>query len=143
MLRDDDIPLYMIGIAAQMLSIHPQTLRLYEREGLVNPGRSEGNTRLYSQRDVERIKFILHLTRDMGVNLAGVEVILKMREQMEEMQREMAGVIDYIRGYIREGLKKEMTRQGKMPEVMDKKSAKRPAKKVIRVKAEKRKTGRR
>jgi len=139
MLRDDDIPLYMIGIAAQMLSIHPQTLRLYEREGLVSPGRSEGNTRLYSQRDVERVKFILHLTRDMGINLAGVEVILKMREQMEEMQREMAGIIDYIR----EELKKEMTRQGKMPEVMDKKSAKRPAKKVIRVKAEKRKTGRR
>ena len=139
MLRDDDIPLYMIGIAAQMMSIHPQTLRLYEREGLVSPGRSEGNTRLYSQRDVERVKFILHLTRDMGINLAGVEVILKMREQMEEMQREMAGIIDYIR----EELKKEMTRQGKMPEVMDKKSAKRPAKKVIRVKAEKRKTGRR
>src|SRR3990172_4649873 len=139
MLRDDDIPLYMIGIAAQMLSIHPQTLRLYEREGLVSPGRSEGNTRLYSQRDVERVKFILHLTRDMGINLAGVEVILKMREQMEEMLREMAGIIDYIR----EELKKEMTRQGKMPEVMDKKSAKRPAKKVIRVKAEKRKTGRR
>ena len=139
MLRDDNIPLYMIGIAAQMLSIHPQTLRLYEREGLVSPGRSEGNTRLYSQRDVERVKFILHLTRDMGINLAGVEVILKMREQMEEMQREMAGIIDYIR----EELKKEMTRQGKMPEVMDKKSAKRPAKKVIRVKAEKRKTGRR
>ena len=139
MLRDDDIPLYMIGIAAQMLSIHPQTLRLYEREGLVSPGRSEGNTRLYSQRDVERVKFILHLTRDMGINLAGVEVILKMREQMEEMQREMAGIIDYIR----EELKKEMTRQGKMPEGMDKKSAKRPAKKVIRVKAEKRKTGRR
>ena len=139
MLRDDDIPLYMIGIAAQMLDIHPQTLRLYEREGLVNPKRSEGNTRLYSQRDVERVKFILHLTRDMGVNLAGVEVILKMREQMEEMQREMAGIIDYIR----EELKKEMTRQGKMPEGFDEQSTRRPAKKVIRVKTEKRKSGRR
>lgn len=144
MLQDDrDIPLYMIGIAAQMLSIHPQTLRLYEREGLVNPGRSEGNTRLYSQRDVERVKFILHLTRDMGVNLAGVEVILKMREQMGEMQREMEGIIDYIRGYIREELKKEMTRRGKMPEGMDEKSTRRPARKVIRVKAEEKKTGRR
>ena len=140
MLRDDrDIPLYMIGIAAQMLSIHPQTLRLYEREGLVSPGRSEGNTRLYSQRDVERVKFILHLTRDMGVNLAGVEVILKMREQMEEMQRKMTGLI----GYIREELKREMTRQGKLTEGMDEQSTRRPAKKVIRVKAEKRKSGRR
>src|SRR3970282_766481 len=140
MLRDDrDIPLYMIGIAAQMLSIHPQTLRLYEREDLVNPGRSEGNTRVYAQRDVERVKFILHLTRDMGVNLAGVEVILKMREQMEEMQREMAGII----GYIREEFKKEMTRKGKIPMGIDKKSAMKPVKKVISIKSEKRKSGRR
>lgn len=103
-----DKPLYTIGIVAQMLSIHPQTLRLYEREGLVRPGRSQGNTRLYSQRDVDCVKFILHLTRDMGVNLAGVDVILKMREQMEAMQREMEGLI----GHIREELKREMARRG-------------------------------
>ena len=94
---EKDTPLYMIGIVAQMLSIHPQTLRLYEREGLVRPKRSEGKTRLYSSRDVERVKFILHLTRDMGVNLAGVEIIFRMREQMEEMQKEMEGLISYIK----------------------------------------------
>ena len=105
--EDRDIPLYMIGIVAQMLSIHPQTLRLYEREGLVRPGRSQGNKRLYSTRDVERVKFILHMTRDMGVNLAGVEVILRMREQIDEMQREMEGLV----GYVREELKKEISRR--------------------------------
>lgn len=106
---DRDTPLYMIGIVAQMLSIHQQTLRLYEREGLVRPKRSGGNTRLYSPRDVERVRFILHLTRDMGVNLAGVEVILRMKEQMEQTQKEMEGLI----GYIREEVKKEMTRLSK------------------------------
>lgn len=106
---NSDTPLYMIGIVSQMLSIHPQTLRLYEREGLIRPKRSQGNTRLYSARDVERVKFILHLTRDMGVNIAGVEIILRMREQMEQMQREMEGLI----GYIREEIKKEMTNIGR------------------------------
>ena len=101
-----DTPLYMIGVVAQMLSIHPQTLRLYEREGLVRPTRSQGKTRLYSARDVERVEFIIHLTRDMGVNLAGVEIIFRMREQMEEMQKEMDGLI----AYIKEELKKEMRR---------------------------------
>lgn len=110
--EDRDTPLYMIGIVAQMLSIHPQTLRLYEREGLVRPKRSQGNTRLYSRRDVERVQFILHMTRDMGVNLAGVEVILSMKGQMEEMQREMEGLI----GYIREELKREMTKLGNKQE---------------------------
>jgi len=105
---DRDTPLYMIGIVARMLSIHQQTLRLYEREGLVRPKRTRGNTRLYSPRDVERIRFILHLTRDMGVNLAGVEVILRMKEQMEQMQKEMEGLIRYIK----EELKKEITKLG-------------------------------
>ena len=103
---DSDKPLYMIGIVAQMLSVHPQTLRLYEREGLVRPTRSQDKTRLYSARDVERVKFIIHLTRDMGVNLAGVEIIFRMREQMEEMQKETEGLINYIK----EELKKEMRR---------------------------------
>src|SRR3990172_6155882 len=109
MADERDTPLYMIGILAQMLSIHPQTLRLYEREGLVAPKRSQGNTRLYSHRDVEKVKLITHLTRDMGVNLAGVEVILNMRLQREEMQHEMEGVI----GYLREELRKEITKLNK------------------------------
>jgi MerR family transcriptional regulator/heat shock protein HspR len=76
----------MISAVAEQYGIHPQTLRLYEREGLLKPSRSEGNTRLYTDEDVERLEVILHLTRDLGVNLAGVEIILNMREKMGEMQ---------------------------------------------------------
>src|SRR6516164_10555089 len=79
---------YMISIVAEQYEIHPQTLRLYEREGLLKPSRSEGNTRLYTTEDLERLEVILHLTRDLGVNLAGVEIILNMREKMDAMQRE-------------------------------------------------------
>ncbi len=132
---DRDTPLYMIGIVAQMLSIHQQTLRLYEREGLVRPKRSQGNTRLYSPRDVERVRFILHLTRDMGVNLAGVEVILRMREQMEQMQKEME---DLIR-YIKEELKREITKLGGGPERIGEEAAGRPSRKVTKVKVKERK----
>jgi len=77
---------YMISAVAEQYEIHPQTLRLYEREGLLKPSRSEGNTRLYTDDDLERLEVILKLTRDLGVNLAGVEIILNMRERMEEMQ---------------------------------------------------------
>jgi|SRR5690348_8640354 len=77
---------YMISSVAEQYEIHPQTLRLYEREGLLKPSRSEGNTRLYTGEDLERLEVILHLTRDLGVNLAGVEIILNMREKMREMQ---------------------------------------------------------
>ena len=77
---------YMISAVAEQYEIHPQTLRLYEREGLLKPSRSEGNTRLYTDEDLERLEVILHLTRDLGVNLAGVEIILNMREKMAEMQ---------------------------------------------------------
>src|SRR6476661_9670023 len=77
---------YMISVVAQKYNIHPQTLRLYEREGLLKPSRTEGNTRLYSAEDLERLEVILHLTRDLGVNLAGVEIILNMREKMGQMQ---------------------------------------------------------
>ena len=80
---------YMISAIAEQYDIHPQTLRLYEREGLLKPSRSEGNTRLYTQEDVERLEVILHLTRDLGVNLAGVEIILNMREKMSEMQSQI------------------------------------------------------
>jgi MerR family transcriptional regulator/heat shock protein HspR len=80
---------FMISAIAEQFQVHPQTLRLYEREGLLKPSRSEGNTRLYTEDDVERLEVILKLTRDLGVNLAGVEIILNMREKMEEMQRQI------------------------------------------------------
>jgi len=80
---------YMISAVAEQYSIHPQTLRLYEREGLLSPSRSEGNTRLYTDEDLERLEIILHLTREFGVNLAGVEIILNMREKMSEMQSQI------------------------------------------------------
>src|ERR1041385_3614526 len=80
---------YMISSVAEQYGLHPQTLRLYEREGLLKPSRSEGNTRLYTDDDLERLEVILHLTRDLGVNLAGVEIILNMREQMGEMQAQI------------------------------------------------------
>ncbi len=79
----------MISAVAEQYGIHPQTLRLYEREGLLKPSRSEGNTRLYTDGDIERLEVILHLTRDLGVNLAGVEIILNMREKMGEMQSQI------------------------------------------------------
>src|SRR5258706_13962281 len=80
---------YMISAIAEQYEIHPQTLRLYEREGLLKPSRSEGNTRLYTAEDIERLEVILHLTRDLGVNLAGVEIILNMRAKMGEMQSQI------------------------------------------------------
>ena len=89
---------YMISVVAETYDIHPQTLRLYEREGLLKPSRSEGNTRLYTQEDLERLELILNLTRDLGVNLAGVDVILNMRQRLEEMQREMQEFIEYVEG---------------------------------------------
>ncbi len=87
---------HMISAVAETYDIHPQTLRLYEREGLLKPSRSEGNTRLYTQEDLERLELILNLTRDLGVNLAGVEVVLNMRQRLEEMQREMQDFIEYV-----------------------------------------------
>jgi MerR family transcriptional regulator/heat shock protein HspR len=79
----------MISSVAEQYSVHPQTLRLYEREGLLKPSRSDGNTRLYTEEDLERLEVILHLTRDLGVNLAGVEIILNMRSKMETMQNQI------------------------------------------------------
>jgi MerR family transcriptional regulator/heat shock protein HspR len=80
---------YMISAVAEKFDVHPQTLRLYEREGLLKPSRSEGNTRLYTEEDVERLEVILELTRELGVNLAGVEIILNMREKMAAMQAQI------------------------------------------------------
>jgi len=88
---------YMISAVAEMYNIHPQTLRLYEREGLLGPSRSDGNTRLYTQQDLEQLETILNLTRDLGVNLAGVEIILNMRQRMEEMQKEMQAFVEFVR----------------------------------------------
>ncbi len=86
----------MISAVAETYGIHPQTLRLYEREGLLKPSRSDGNTRLYTAEDLEQLELILSLTRDLGVNLAGVEVILNMRKRMQEMQDEMAEFVRYV-----------------------------------------------
>ena len=88
---------YMISSVAEMYEIHPQTLRLYEREGLLKPSRTEGNTRLYTDEDLERLEFILNLARDLGVNIAGIAIILQMRERMDEMQRQMADFVSYVR----------------------------------------------
>jgi MerR family transcriptional regulator/heat shock protein HspR len=87
---------YMISAVAEQYEIHPQTLRLYEREGLLKPSRSEGNTRLYTDEDLERLEVILHLTRDLGVNLAGVEIILNMRAKMGEMQAQIQEFISTL-----------------------------------------------
>ena len=87
---------YTISAVADHYNVHPQTLRLYEREGLLKPSRSEGNTRLYTDSDLERLEVILSLTRDLGVNLAGVEIILNMREKMDAMQREFERFFQYL-----------------------------------------------
>ena len=84
-----DEPVYLISVVASMLDIHPQTLRQYEREGLVEPSRTGGRMRLYSQRDIDRMKLILRLTRQMGVNLAGVDIVLQLKEQIDQMQEEI------------------------------------------------------
>jgi MerR family transcriptional regulator/heat shock protein HspR len=95
--NDRSKPLYMIGVVAEMLKVHPQTLRFYEKKGLVKPSRTEGQTRMYSAEDVEDIARLLRLTRDLGVNLAGVEIILKMRRRMTEMQRQIEDLLAYVR----------------------------------------------
>ncbi len=84
-----DEPVYLISVVATILDIHPQTLRQYEREGLVTPSRTQGRMRLYSQRDIDKMKMILRLTRQMGVNLAGVDVVLKLKEKIDTMQEEI------------------------------------------------------
>ena len=86
----------MISAVAEMYGIHPQTLRLYEREGLLKPSRTEGNTRLYTDEDLQRLEFILNLARDLGVNISGIAIILQMRERMEEMQRQIQDFVKYM-----------------------------------------------
>jgi len=96
------IKTYTISAVAELFEIHPQTLRLYEREGLLKPSRSDGNTRLYEDSDIERLEIILSLTRDLGVNLAGVEIILNMREKMNQMQSEFERFVEYLRTHADE-----------------------------------------
>ncbi|MBV9181527.1 MAG: helix-turn-helix transcriptional regulator [Acidobacteria bacterium] len=91
---------YMISAVAEMYGIHPQTLRLYEREGLLTPSRTEGNTRLYTDEDLERLEFILNLARDLRVNISGIAIILQMRERMEEMQRQIHDFVQYIQEQV-------------------------------------------
>jgi MerR family transcriptional regulator, heat shock protein HspR len=93
---------YTISAVASEYNLHPQTLRLYEREGLLKPSRSEGNTRLYTDTDLERLEVILSLTRDLGVNLAGVEIILNMREKMDAMQREFERFFQFLQAHADE-----------------------------------------
>lgn len=87
---------YTISAVSETYQVHPQTLRSYERQGLLQPSRSEGNTRLYSQDDLDRLEMILNLTRELGVNLAGVEVILNMRDKMERMHSEVEQLLEYL-----------------------------------------------
>jgi MerR family transcriptional regulator, heat shock protein HspR len=91
---------YMISAVAELYHLHPQTLRLYERVGLLKPSRSQGNTRLYTDEDLERLEVILNLTRELGVNLAGIEIILNMRDKMAEMQLHMEEFIRYVRSEV-------------------------------------------
>jgi|TARA_B100000745_G_scaffold270377_2_gene197270 MerR family transcriptional regulator/heat shock protein HspR len=107
--------MYMISAVAELYDIHPQTLRMYEREGLLQPNRSEGNTRLYSTSDLERLEFILTLTRDLGVNLAGVEVILNMRENMSRLQEEVGSLMTYVRDEL---LKNENKLKGRFEQAL-------------------------
>ena len=113
---------YMISAVSQKYNIHPQTLRLYEREGLLKPSRSDGNTRLYTAEDLERLEVILHLTRDLGVNLAGVEIILNMRAKMSEMQRQIEEFVST--------LNQEMATRGRTPRSREQKNSLIP---VVRV----------
>ena len=93
---------YMISAVSQRYSLHPQTLQLYEKDGLLRPSRTEGNTRLYSDEDLERLELILNLTRELGVNLAGVEVVLNMRDKMARMQEEMNAFLEFFLHQMRQ-----------------------------------------
>jgi MerR family transcriptional regulator, heat shock protein HspR len=102
---DKDRPLYVISVAAELVDMHPQTLRLYERKGLIEPSRSAGKTRLYSQRDVEHLREIRRLTQELGVNLAGVEEIIRLRRRLDTLQDQMEGRV----GELQQQLQKEIT----------------------------------
>jgi MerR family transcriptional regulator/heat shock protein HspR len=105
--REASKKFYHISAVSQMYNIHPQTLRLYEREGLLKPSRSDGNTRLYSEDDLRQLEFIISLTRELGVNLAGVEVVMNMRQKMDQMEAEVNKFLEYIRREFFEGQEDE------------------------------------
>lgn len=96
-MSDRSKPLYTIGVVASLVKVHPQTLRFYERKGLLRPSRTEGRTRMYSPEDVDELARLIRLTRDLGVNLAGVEIILRMRRRMLEMQKQIEDLLAYVR----------------------------------------------
>lgn len=100
-----DRPLYVISVAAELVDMHPQTLRLYERKGLIEPSRSAGKTRLYSQRDIEHLQEIRRLTQELGVNLAGVEEIIRLRRQLDTLQNKMEGRIGHLHTELQERMK--------------------------------------
>ena len=100
--EDPDKPLFMISAVARMIAVHPQTLRLYERMGFVIPQRTEGKKRIYSVRDVQRLRFIQNLTRERGVNLAGVRMILRLQRQADQLQQEMREILEALKGKINE-----------------------------------------
>jgi MerR family transcriptional regulator, heat shock protein HspR len=108
-MKKKDERFYAIGVVARMYNIHQQTLRLYEREGLLKPARSDGNTRLYSERDLERLELILNLSRDMGVNLAGVDIILNLREKMKEMHVQMNEMVKFLKEQLEKKAEPEQT----------------------------------
>ncbi|HEV8533474.1 MAG TPA: MerR family transcriptional regulator [Methylomirabilota bacterium] len=101
-MTDKGKPLYMIGVVADMLKLHPQTLRMYEKKGLIRPSRTEGRTRMYSAGDVDEIARVIRLARDLGVNLAGIEIILKMRRRMLDMQTQIEDLTSYVQGEMGE-----------------------------------------
>lgn len=103
-LPEDDKPLYPIGVVSAMFGIHQQSLRQYEREGLLIPRRTKGRTRMYSNSDIARLRVILNLTQDMGVNLAGVEIVLRMRDEMDGMRRQIDDLLNRLKGEIKERL---------------------------------------
>jgi len=90
-------PVYTIGVVADLLKVHPQTLRFYEKKGLIQPSRTQGHTRMYSAQDVDEIARVLRLTRDLGVNLAGAEIIIRMRRRMLDMQKQIENLLEYVR----------------------------------------------
>ena len=102
---DRDKPLYVISVAAELVDMHPQTLRLYERKGLIEPSRSAGKTRLYSQRDIEQLREIRRLTQELGVNLAGVEEIIKLRRKLDQLQDNMENRITELQGVLQDRMR--------------------------------------
>ncbi|MCS6997770.1 MAG: helix-turn-helix transcriptional regulator [Aquificaceae bacterium] len=106
-MKREKTKLFTIGVVASMFNIHPQTLRLYEKEGLIKPTRSRGRTRYYTEEDIERLEFILTLSRDLGVNLAGIDIILRMKEHMEELEAQFQKLVEFIQKEISEAYQRD------------------------------------